>query len=131
MPTKSKASIASQSLTPIRKTVSRKRHSAAEWTKLLHKQRGSGLTVEAFCAKHRLANSTYWRWRRRLEVLLSDLAQAVPVPAPMPAPKFLAIPMNAGGEAFQVQVGEMRVRLGGVAAQRVLEAIIARIAGAA
>ena len=127
MPTKSKASIASQSLTPIRKTVSRKRHSAAEWTKLLHKQRGSGLTVEAFCAKHRLANSTYWRWRRRLEVLLPDQAQAVPTPAP----KFLAIPMHAPSEAFEVQVGEMRVRLGGVAAQRVLEAIITRIAGAA
>ena len=49
----------------------------------------------------------------------------------MPAPKFLAIPMNVASEAFEVQVGEMRVRLGGVAAQRVLEAIITRIAGAA
>ena len=129
MQTKSKANIASQSNTTIRKTGSRTRHSAAEWTKLLHKQRGSGLTVEAFCAKHRLANSTYWRWRRRLEVLLPDQARAVPTP--MPAPKFLAIPMHAPSEAFDVQVGEMRVRLGGVAAQRVLEAIITRIAGAA
>jgi hypothetical protein len=46
-------------------------------------------------------------------------------------PKFLAIPMNAPSEAFEVQVGEMRVRFGGVSAQRVLEAIVARIAGAA
>ena len=129
MPTKSNANITSQSTTPIRKTGSRTRHSAAEWTKLLRKQRGSGLTVEAFCAKHRLANSTYWRWRRRLEVLLPDAAQAVPTP--MPTPKFLAIPMHAPSEAFEVQVGAMRVRLGGVAAQRVLEAIITRIAGAA
>lgn len=129
MPTKSKANIASQSVTPIRMTGSRTRHSVAEWTKLLRKQQGSGLTVEAFCAKHRLANSTYWRWRRRLEVLLPNEAQAVP--AQIRAPKFLAIPMNAAGEAFEVQVGEMRVRLGGVAAQRVLEAIITRIAGAA
>ena len=129
MPTKSKANIASQSITPIRKAVSRTRHSTAEWTKILRKQRGSGLAVEAFCAKHRLANSTYWRWRRRLEVLLPD--EAVAVPAQIPAPKFLTIPMNATGEAFEVQVGEMRVRLGGVAAQRVLEAIITRIAGAA
>ena len=129
MPTKSKANIAAQSITPVRKTGSRTRHSAAEWTKLLRKQRGSGLTVEAFCAKHRLANSTYWRWRRRLEVLLPDAAQAVS--GPIPAPKFLAIPMNVAGEAFEVQVGEMRVRLGGVAAQRVLEAIVGRIAGAA
>ena len=127
MPTKSNANIASQSITPNRKTGSRTRHSAAEWTKLLHKQRGSGLTVAAFCAKHRLANSTCWRWRRRLEVLLPDQAQAVPTPTP----KFLAIPMHAPSEAFEVQVGEMRVRLGGVAAQRVLEAIITRIAGAA
>lgn len=129
MPTKSKANIASQSNTPNRKAGSRTRHSTAEWTKLLRKQRGSGLTVEAFCAKHRLANSTYWRWRRQLEVLLSNEAQTVP--APMAEPKFLAIPMNAASEAFEVQVGEMRVRLGGVAAQRVLEAIITRIAGAA
>ena len=129
MPTKSKAIVTSPSIPRIRKAVSRTRHSTAEWTKLLRKQRGSGLTVEAFCAKHRLANSTYWRWRRRLEVLVPDEAQGVP--APMPAPKFLAIPMNATSEAFEVQVGEMRVRLGGVAAQRVLEAIIARIAGAA
>ena len=129
MPTKSKANIASQSITAIRKSGSRTRHSTAEWTRLLRKQRGSGLTVEAFCAKHRLANSTYWRWRRRLEVLLPDEARAVP--AQIPAPKFLTIPMNATGEAFEVQFGEMRVRLGGVAAQRVLEAIITRIAGAA
>ena len=129
MPTKSKANIASQSITAIRKSGSRTRHGTAEWTKLLRKQRGSGLTVEAFCARHRLANSTYWRWRRRLEVLLPDEARAVP--AQIPAPKFLTIPMNATGEAFEVQVGEMRVRLGGVAAQRVLEAIITRIAGAA
>ena len=71
MPTKSKANIASQSITPIRKAGLRTRHSAAEWKKLLRKQRGSGLTVEAFCAKHRLANSTYWRWRRQLERELS------------------------------------------------------------
>lgn len=129
MSTKSKANIASQSVTPNRKAVSRTRHSAAEWTNLLRKQRGSGLTVEAFCTKHRLANSTYWHWRRRLEVLRPDEAQAVP--APMPTPKFLAIRMNAASEAFEVQVGEMRVRLDGVAAQRVLEAIVARIAGAA
>ena len=127
MPTKSKAIVTSPSIPRIRKAVSRTRHSTAEWTKLLRKQRGSGLTVEAFCAKHRLANSTYWRWRRRLEVLLPDQAQAVPAPTP----KFLAIPMHAPSEAFDVQVGEMRVRLGGVAAQRVLEAIITRIAGAA
>ena len=129
MRTKSKANVTSRSITTIRKGGSRTRHSTAEWTKLLRKQRGSGLTVEAFCAKHRLANSTYWRWRRRLEVLLPDEARAVP--AQIPAPKFLAIPMNATSEAFEVQVGEMRVRLGGVAAQRVLEAIVARIAGAA
>ena len=129
MPAKSKENIASQSITPIRKAGSRTRHSTEEWTRLLRKQRGSGLTVEAFCAKHSLANSTYWRWRRQLEVLLPDRAQAVP--APMAEPKFLSIPMNATGEAFEVQVGEMRVRLGGVAAQRVLEVIVARIAGAA
>ena len=127
MPTTSKAIVTSRSITTIRKGGSPTRHSTAEWTKLLREQRGSGLTVEAFCAKHRLANSTYWRWRRRLEVLSADEAQVVT----MPAPKFLAIPMNVASEAFEVQVGEMRVRLGGVAAQRVLEAIITRIAGAA
>ena len=131
MATKCKANSASQSITLNRKAGSRTRHSATDWTKLLHKQRESGLTVEAFCAKHRLANSTYWRWRRRLEVLLPDEVQAVPTPTLAPAPIFLPIPMNATGEALEVQVGETRVRLGGVAAQRVLEAIITRIAGAA
>ena len=75
MSTKSKANSASQSITTIRKGGSRTRHSTAEWTKLLRKQRESGLTVEAFCAKHRLANSTYWHWRRRLEVLRVDASR--------------------------------------------------------
>lgn len=129
MRTNSKANVTSRSITSIRKGGSRKRHSTAEWTMLLRKRRGSGLTVEAFCEKHGLANSTYWRWQRRLEGRLPDEAQAVA--AQIPAAKFLAIPMNAAGEGFEVQVGEMRVRLGGVAAQRVLEAIVGRIAGAA
>ena len=125
MPTKSKTSVASRSITANRKAGSRTRHSPAEWTKLLREQPGSGLTVEAFCAEHHLGNSTYWRWRRRLEVLPTDEVKAVA------APGFIAIRMNAASEAFEVQVGEMRVRLDGVAAQRVLEAIITRITGAA
>jgi transposase-like protein len=100
------------------------RRSAAEWERLLRKQRRSGRTVEAYCAEHGLAESTFWYWRRRVEAGGTEVAEVGA------AAKFLAVPVNAPSESCEILAGELRVRLNGVAAQRVLDAIVARIAGA-
>ena len=44
----------------------RPRLAAARWQELIERQRGSGLGVEAFCRRHRVAVSTFFAWRRRL-----------------------------------------------------------------
>jgi transposase-like protein len=108
--------------------------SAEEREQLLEEYRCSGQTVKSFCAQRALPESTFWYWRRRSEVGATKSVAAVP--AETAASRFLAVPLIAapartqGGEC-EVLVGEMRVRLDGSAAQRVLDAIVARIAGAA
>ncbi len=108
--------------------------SAEEREKLLEDYGRSGQTVKLFCAQHGLPESTFWYWRRRSEV--GATMGAASAPAKVPAPRFLCVPLiktparTRDGEC-EVQVGEMRVRLDGPAAQRVLDAIVARLAGAA
>jgi len=56
------------------------------WRSLLARQRTSGLTVRAFCAKEHVAESAYYAWRR--EIGLRDrektAAKAAFVPVVMP-----------------------------------------------
>lgn len=44
-----------------------RRLTAERWRVLVEGQRSSGLSVEVFCRRHRLAVSTFFAWRRRLE----------------------------------------------------------------
>lgn len=37
-----------------------------QWSRLITRQRGSGLSVCEFCSRHGLALSTFQNWRRRL-----------------------------------------------------------------
>ena len=46
----------------------RQRLAAARWRELIDQQRDSSGTVEAFCHRHGLAVSTFFAWRRRLEM---------------------------------------------------------------
>ena len=53
------------------------------WRRMVRGWRRSGLSVRAFCARHRLAAPTFYAWRR-------TLAQHDAVP-PAPAPAFLPV----------------------------------------
>ena len=107
----------------IRQGVPHQRRSAKEWAKLVRQQRRSGRTVEAYCAQRGLAESTFWSWRRRVEVVVDK-------PEVGAVTKFLAIPVSAPSQACEVRIGDLHVRLGEIAAQHVVEAIVARIARA-
>lgn len=39
---------------------------AARWREILRKQRASGLSVAAFCRRSRIAQASFYAWRRRL-----------------------------------------------------------------
>lgn len=121
---KSKAGVTRQAIELKAQARSHMRHSAVEWAKLLREQRRSGLTVDVFCTERRLAKSTFWYWRRRFAVSVTQVAEVGT------AANFLAVPVSAPNESFEILAGDLRVRLEGVAAQRVLDAIVARIAGA-
>jgi transposase-like protein len=47
------------------KQVCRAERGEAKWRGILRAQERSGLSVQAFCRKNKLAESTFYRWRRR------------------------------------------------------------------
>ena len=97
------------------------RHSAAQWAKLIEAQRHSPLTVVEFCRRRRIAKATFWYWRKRL----ARAAKAPGIPAPQ---RFLEVPIvSPVAQPVEVGVGALRVRLEGLAAVRVVDAIVSAI----
>ena len=95
---------------------------AARWTRIIEAQRKSDLTVVEFCRRRRLAKATFWYWRRRLATTEKQELAA------KPAQRFLAVPLVAPvAERIEVDLGAMRVRLGGAGAARIVEAIVAHV----
>jgi len=108
--------------------VARPRRGEAEWKRTVVAQQRSGWSVVEFCRQRRIAESTfrYWNWR-----LARDAKAAV---VTLPGPRFLALPVTvAAAEGIaapiEVEIGTLRVRLGGDAATRVVDAIVARLSG--
>lgn len=61
------------------------------WRETLRRQKGGGLTVRAFCARERLAETAFHAWRRILRERDAERRPA-PVPAaPAPAPAFVPV----------------------------------------
>ena len=99
------------------------RHSAARWAKLIEAQRRSSLSVVAFCRRRGIAQATFWYWRKRLAMT----AKAPGVTSPQ---RFLEVPIiTPVAQPIEVNVGTLRVRLEGMAAARVVDAIVAAIGG--
>ena len=95
------------------------RHNAARWAKIIEAQRQSNRTVVEFCRRRRIAKATFWYWRKRL------VRAANPERG---AQRFLAVPIVAPAAAhIEVELGTLRLRLEGLAAARVIEAIVGRI----
>ncbi|MDO8705941.1 MAG: hypothetical protein Q7J84_13440 [Sulfuricaulis sp.] len=95
------------------------RRNAAQWAKIIEAQRQSDRTVVEFCRRRRIAKATFWYWRKRL------VRAANPERG---AQRFLAVPIVApAGAHIEVELGTLRLRLEGLAAARVIEAIVGRI----
>ena len=109
---------------PNRKAVAPKvRHDQKQWVAIFEAQRKSGLSVEGFCSANHIARSAYWKWSKRLGATKSTAAGKIVEPAFMPIP-IRSIPASS----LELELGALRVRLDGPATERVIDAIIQRIA---
>lgn len=98
------------------------RRNAAQWAKIIEAQRQSDRTVVEFCRRRGIAKATFWYWRKRL---VTAKKQELIV---NPAQRFLAVPIVASAAAhIEVELGTLRMRLEGMAAARIIEAIVGRI----
>jgi hypothetical protein len=86
------------------------------WRTLILQQRASGETVDAFCTARGIPRSSFSKWRNRLEL------------APTPAAHFLPVAVHSATAATAEQLGPVPVRLSQAAANKLLDAIIARLA---
>jgi hypothetical protein len=95
------------------------RRNAVRWSRIIEAQRQSPLTVVAFCRRRRIAKATFWYWRKRLATIERQELVA------KPAQRFLAVPIVAPAAAhIEVELGALRLRLEGMSATRVIEAIV-------
>ena len=98
------------------------RRDATQWAKIIEAQRQSPLTVVEFCRRRGIAKATFWYWRKRL---VTAKKQELIV---NPAQRFLAVPIVAPATThIEVELGTLCLRLEGLAAARVIEAIVGRI----
>lgn len=98
------------------------RRDATQWAKIIEAQRQSSLSVVEFCRRRDIAKAMFWYWRKRL---VTAKKQELIV---NPAQRFLAVPIVAPAAAhIEVELGSLRMRLEGVAAARIIEAIVGRI----
>ena len=98
------------------------RRDATQWAKIIEGQRQSSLTVVEFCRRRGIAKATFWYWRKRLVTAKKQELIVNPVQ------RFLAVPIVAPAVAHvEVELGTLRMRLEGMAAARVIEAIVGRI----
>ena len=95
------------------------RRDATQWKRVIEAQRQSPLTVVEFCRRRRIAKATFWYWRKRLGRTANP---------DRGAQRFLAVPIVAPAAArIEVELGTLHMRLEGMAAARVIEAIVGRI----
>ena len=87
-------------------TPRRRRRSRSQWSHLLSEQSTSGLSQQAFCARHNLGLSTFGKWKRVLD--------GVDASPPSPA-TFVEVPLSdvvtQPGYEIELDLGEgMRFR---------------------
>jgi hypothetical protein len=90
------------------------------WRTLISQQRASGEAVEAFCAAHGIPRSSFSKWRNRFESAPTSTAQFLPVA--------LRSAAAATVGPAEEQPGSAQMRLSRAAANKLLDAIIARLA---
>jgi hypothetical protein len=99
------------------------RRSAQEWRVLVDAFAASGKSMEAFCGEHELALSSCRRWHKRLR------PDATSAPRKTKA-TFLSIPLTTSRPGtVEMQLGDVIVRIEGGHADRVIDALVARLGG--
>ncbi|MBV9123295.1 MAG: IS66 family insertion sequence element accessory protein TnpB [Planctomycetes bacterium] len=79
-----------------------------QWQRWIDQWQASGLTVRAFCARHRLAEPSFYAWRRQLRPPQRLGAGFVPVRVladPEPAAEPVLEIVLAGGRRLRVPAG--------------------------
>jgi transposase len=78
-----------------------------QWRQRVHEWRDSGLSVREFCDRHRLAEPSFYAWRRALQQR-EDAGTFIPVrlaPEEEPAPAGGVEVVLAGGRRLRVRPG--------------------------
>jgi hypothetical protein len=79
-----------------------------QWQRWIDKWRASGLSVRAFCDRHRLPTATFYAWRRRLQRRAAATASFLPVQVVADPPPPQASPLEvvlADGALLRVASG--------------------------
>jgi hypothetical protein len=99
------------------------RRDRSQWIAIIEAQRASGLSIEAFCIANDISRSGFWRWSKELGGT-EGTGAVNPI-----EPRFLPIPIKAVPSCgLELELGAMRMRLDGSAMERVIDAIVKRIA---
>ena len=101
--------------------------SEKQWRAIIEGQRESGLTIEQYCTANAISRSGFWKWRKQLGSVKAPEFHR------FADPSFLAIPIKTETSrgSLELDIGAMRVRLDGFAAERVIDALVERIAAQA
>ncbi len=79
-----------------------------QWRRWIDRWRASGLSVRAFCARHRLSSASFYHWRRVLQRRATEEPTFVPVQVVADAMPVQASPQEvvlADGRAVRVAPG--------------------------
>lgn len=84
----------------------------AHWRAVIAQQQHSGLTVQAFCQRHRLTPSAFFRWKARLQTLEQTPApQHKPAPKPQPTTAFVPLRVLPDPQVEILLPSGLRLRL--------------------
>jgi len=97
------------------------------WRRMVQGQARSGLSVRAWCLKHRLNEAGFYGWRK--ELARRDTEQPGPAFVPVRVAEDGAV--SAGGRIEIVLAGGRRVRVSGPVDRRMLADVLAVLEGPA
>jgi transposase-like protein len=80
----------------------------ARWWEIIREQQGSGQRVGEFCRKHKLAESTFYRWRRTLA-----RREGEPSKRSSRMARASFVPVRVAEEAATGSAGRMEITLAG------------------
>lgn len=101
------------------------------WKELIEAQHCSGQTIAAFCVERRIPRSSFCKWRQRFGASLAKGRPKASAKHFLPVPIRTATAPASDSGAVELQLGAVRVQLTGVAASRIVEVILVRLAESA